>query len=408
MTSDTRELLEQQSCVPVREFTDVRRVAVLCDFLEERWPSMDLVADMVCRHLDSARGSNLRVTQFRPALRRRFARFRPFPAKLAWNADRLLNRFADYPARLRSERARFDLFHLIDHSYSQLLHCLPAGRTVVTCHDLDTFRCVLDPATEPRPRGFRVMTQRILDGFVKAAHVIAVSSTTRDAVVAHGLFPPDRITVVPNGLHPAYSGAPDETADAAAARLLPRGESTTLLLNVGSIQARKRLDVLLRVFAAIRRENPDARLIRVGGGFTAQQLELAAELKVKNAIVVLPFLEPEILAAVYRRADLLLHTAEAEGFGLPLIEAMGCGCPVVASDIPVLREVGAQAAMYCPVDAVEVWKEQVLLLLEEKRRDSAAWQFRRDLALAHAARFSWVENARRTADIYRKVLNTHE
>src|SRR4029077_4446795 len=147
-----------------------------------------------------------------------------------------------------------------------------------------------------RPRWFRDMTQRVLDGFRRAAHVIAVSAATREELLRHGLFPAERISVVPNGVHPSCSPVPDAATDAAAARLLPGGASDTIwLLNVGSTLPRKRLDVLLRVFAAIRRELPAARLVRVGG-FTAAHCRLSAELKVEDAVVTLPFLEREVLA----------------------------------------------------------------------------------------------------------------
>ena len=73
----------------------------------------------------------------------------------AFNADRLLNRFVLFPRYARRSAARFDLFHVVDHTYAQLVHALPAGRAGVYCHDLDAFRCLLDPAADPRPRWFR-------------------------------------------------------------------------------------------------------------------------------------------------------------------------------------------------------------------------------------------------------------
>ena len=102
----------------------------------------------------------------------------------------------------------------MDHSYSQLIHDLPAGRTVVTCHDLDTFVCVLEPERQPRPRWFRAMTERILNGFQKAAHVIAESEATRDEILRLGLHPPERVTVISNGVHPSCSPAARPVADA--------------------------------------------------------------------------------------------------------------------------------------------------------------------------------------------------
>ena len=93
------------------------RVLVLCDFLEEQWPSMDLVGDMLCRHLVEECGDAVRCMRLRPPLRRRFTRLPLFP-RLAWNADRLMNRFVDYPFCLRIRRADYDVFHLVDHSYA--------------------------------------------------------------------------------------------------------------------------------------------------------------------------------------------------------------------------------------------------------------------------------------------------
>jgi len=229
---------------------------------------------------------------------------------------------------------------------------------------------------------------------------------TREELLQHHLFPLERISVIPNGVHPSCSPAPDPAADAIAARLLPGDPSDRVwLLNVGSTLPRKRLDVLLRVFAAVRRTIPRALLVRAGGGFTAEQLQLATELNLQDAIVILPFLERETLAAVYRRATLLLHTAEAEGFGLPLIEAMACGCTVLASDIPVLREVGGSAATYSPLGDVDAWKDSVVRLLHEKLHDHSAPALGHRQARARASRFSWAENAARTVHIYRKVLD---
>jgi glycosyltransferase involved in cell wall biosynthesis len=382
------------------------RLALICDFVEENWPSMDLVGDMLFDHLVSEHAPELAVTKVRPSMRCRFRRISmPGAAAALENADRCVNRFVDYPFWLRRRRAQFDLFHIVDHSYSQLVHHLPPGRTIVTCHDLDTFRCLLEPESEKRPRWFRAMMQRVLDGFRLAAHIITVSSATRDDVLRHRLCPPERVSVVHNGVHPSCSPAANATADAVAARLLPNDAiGTQCLLNVGSTIRRKRIDILLRVFAAVRHELPQVRLIHAGAGMTHDQLQIARELKIENAVIELPPLTRDVLAAIYRRADLLLHTAEAEGFGLPLIEAMACGCPVIASDMPVLREVAGSAGTYCQVADVSAWKDTVIRLLDEKEQRKNAWEERRKQAIARASRFSWTETAQQTARIYTSVL----
>lgn len=388
------------------ECTRRTRVAVVCDLREENWHSMNLVADALIEGLEAGHAGQFSAARVCPPLRRRFSR-EGESAGRRFNADRLVNRLLDYPRHVARRRPEFDLFHVVDHSYAQLVHQLPAERTVVTCHDLDTFRCLLEPEAEPRSRAFRAMTRRVLDGLRKAARVTCDSAHTRDQLVSHGLLPPARVSVVHNGVSPVYKPAPDPAADEEAARLLaPRGlfEGDTLdLLHVGSTVGRKRVDVLLRVFAEVRREFPGARLVRVGGAFTGAQLRLVEELRLRDSVVVLPFLEARVLAAVYRAASLLLQPSEREGFGLPVAEALASGLPVLASDLPVLREVGGAATAYRAAGDVAAWTEAALGLLGERREDPARWEARRAEGVAHAARFSWAEYARRMVSIYREL-----
>jgi glycosyltransferase involved in cell wall biosynthesis len=381
-----------------RESTQISRlprVALICDFLEERWPSMDLFGDMLFQSFTADHASTIEAEQLRPALRRRFSKLPGVGrAGVFWNADRLLNRFHDYPAWLAKRAGRFDLFHLMDHSYSQLLLELPAERTIVTCHDLDTFKCLLEPESEPRPRWFRAMAQRSLNGFLRAAHVIAVSEFTRAKLIQHGLIPADRISVIHPGADPVFF--------AAAEPCEPRDRN--YLLHVGSTISRKRIDILLRVFARVVRDYPDLELVRVGGELTELQSRLAEELGIAGRIVPLARLTKQQLAGVYRQAAMVLQTSEAEGFGLPVIEAMACGCPVVASDIPPLREAGGAAAEYCPVGAIEAWSDTVVRLMRERETSSDAWKTRREKARRHAAGYTWTENANRTISVYERVL----
>ena len=393
------------------------RVALLADFREENWPSMDLVADMLAAHLPPLAAPSLQIQLLRPALRRRFSRPPGAPGWRtragAWTLDRLLNRFHDYPRFLRAQRASFALFHLTDHSYGQLVHALPAGRTVVTCHDLDTFRCLWEPAGGGRGRFFRAMTRRILAGLQKAAHVCCDSAATRDELLARGLVPPARASVVRLGLRPELTAPPDPAAEARVDALLadgagPGGRGVDLL-HVGSTIPRKRLDVLLEVFARVRREGqPGARLLRVGGPFTAAQQAHAGRLGLAASVRVLPFLSPAELAGVYRRAALVLVPSDAEGFGLPVIEALAAGTPVLASDLPVLREAGGEAASYAPVADVDAWAARARELLAERRDLPARWDARRQRCRRRGTQFSWDETARQTVAIYHRVLAAAE
>lgn len=394
------------ACVPAPDAARRPRVAVVCDLREEDWHSMNLVADALVGRLRAEHDASVEAERVCPPMRRLFSRGGAASSGRRFNADRLLNRFWDYPRHLRRAAVGFDLFHVVDHSYAQLVHQLPPERTVVTCHDLDTFRCLLDPKAEPRSRPFRLMTARVLEGMRKAARVTCDSAHTRDELLAHGLVPASRVAVVHNGVSHVYAPAPDREADERAERLLgPRdGGDAPEILHVGSNAPRKRIDVLLRVFERVRREFPRARLVRVGGPLNLRQQRLAEGLRLGDSLVTLPFLDERVLAAVYRRAALVLQTSEREGFGMPVVEALACGTPVLASDLAVLREVGGGAADYLAVADVEAWAESAARLLDERRREPERWAARRARGVSHAARFSWSEYARRMVAIYRTLL----
>jgi glycosyltransferase involved in cell wall biosynthesis len=376
----------------------IPRVALVCDYLEEGWPSMDLFGDMLQQRFSEEHAAAIKVEQLRPRWRAAFAAG-PLAGRsgLLRNADRLLNRFRHYPRWLNGQAGRFDLFHIVDHSYAQLALALPAGRSVVTCHDLDAFRCLLEPSFDPRPFWFQAMARRTLKGLVAAAHVISVSVATRDNLLRYGLVAPERITVIPPGVDPAYFSM-DEAVKAAG-----RSEEP-YLLHVGSTIPRKRIDLLLRIFAEVAKVFPRMRLMRVGGAFNPQQAQLAASLDLEAKIVHRPRLSKPELAAAYRDAAILLQTSDAEGFGLPVIESMATGCPVVASDIAALREAGGAPAEFCPVGEVTVWAQTVVDLLREREQAPHRWEARRAAARRHAQGFTWSKCASNTLALYQRVL----
>jgi glycosyltransferase involved in cell wall biosynthesis len=377
------------------------RVAVIADYTEEGWPSMDLVADTLVDRLRREHADTVDVTLVRPPMPHPISACLPWRGGRPFTLERIAARHRHYAA-VALALGDYDVYHIVDHTYAHLVHELPPERTLVTCHDTDAFRSVLQPDEEWRPLPFRWMSSRILDGLRSAAHVACDSEATRDALENLAGIPGERLTVVPNGADPGGSPDPDGAADFEAARLLGPRRGIELL-HVGSTIARKRLDVLLDVFATVRMGRPDVRLVRVGGPFTAGQRIHARDLGVLDAITVLPFVDRMTLMAVYRRAALALLPSEREGFGLPLVEALACGTPVVASDIPVLREVGGPMVAYCPVGDVMTWTHAIHALLEERARDEAAWDRRRRDGLERAAQFSWSRYAAQVADLYAQV-----
>jgi glycosyltransferase involved in cell wall biosynthesis len=381
------------------------RVALISDLREEQWHSMDLVSELLLLGLRDPALRAVEVTELCPRLVRRATRL-PWAGgvRRVATVDRLVNRFWDYPRWLRAQTAAFDLFHIVDHSYAHLAADLPPHRTLVMCHDLDAFEAALPGAGRRSPLA-RVMAQRLIAGIRGAARVVCGSRATRDALIEAGIVPSGRVVVVPYGVHPSCSPRPDVLADADAETLLgPVDPEVPEILHVGSVVERKRIDVLLDVFAAIRARHSRARLVRVGGPLTGAQQRRAARLGITNHIVTMPFIDRHVLAAVYRRAALVLQPSDREGFGLPVAEAMACGTPVVASLLPALCEAGGYAAVYCRVGDLHVWTDTVNGLLDERERRPEMWERRRADSLHAARRFDALAHARGMLEIYRDML----
>jgi len=369
------------------------RVGLIRDFRDEGWPSMDLCADQLLAHLEAGHGG-VAVSEFGPPFVRLASRL-PLVGRrnVAFNTDRLVNRQFILPRTIRRAANDVDFYHIVDHSYAHLVDALPAGRSGVYCHDLDAFRSVIGPEREPRPWWFRRIASRILAGLSGAAVVFCNTDHVRAQIVRHGLVDPERLVLAPLGVAPEFRPAGPEGA--APPRWLSELSGTPWVLHVGSCIPRKRIDVLLEVAAAARERLPGLRLVKVGGRWSRDDESRISRLGLGGAIVHVHGISRPELAQAYRRASALLQTSEAEGFGLPVAEALACGTRVVASDIPALREAGGPAATYAPVADVEAWTREVVEAVS--RPDAAAERAGR---LAWASKFSWPAHALTIAGAY--------
>ena len=378
------------------------KVAILADMLEEGWPSMDLAADMLLAELQRSHADRVEPRLVRPALIpvTAWRREEPPPTR-----DRVLNRYWLYRRAVRTVREWADVFHVIDHSYAHLVHGLPADRTIVTCHDIDAFvrsqRRGDDSSRLPS-----YLVRRTATGLTKAARVICPSRATASALSSLGNVSHADIAVVPNGVDEPH-GSVAELAHLGGELLGPVGRYVDIL-HVGSTIPRKRIDVLLEVFADLCRTDPRVRLVRVGGTFTDEQRGHAERLGVTARIQQLPLLSRDQLLAVYRRAAVVVSTSEREGFCLPVVEALAAGTPVVVPDMPVFREVAGTAGVFVNPDKLSEWPTAIRSLLTERERDQAAWVLRRERARTRGARFSWKTYASSMADQYVELARARE
>ena len=362
---------------------------------------MDRVADRLLATLASDHASTIEASAACPPFTPRAMRW--LSGAAAVNVDRGLNRLVDYPRHVAGLASSYDVFHVVDHSYSQLVRRLPPGRAVVTCHDLDTFRSVLAPAEDPRSPLFRAMTRHILDGLRRAAYVTCDTSAVRDEILARNLAPADRVIVTPIGVGAQFRPDADPDADRGAAELVAAPAGAVEILHVGSSAPRKHLDRVLRLCADLAPHVDRVRLVRVGGPFTTEQDRLRRDLRLDGRVSVLPPIDDRLLAAVYRRAAIAVLPSDREGFGLPIVEALACGTPVLASDLPALREVGGPAAEFCVPSDREAWARAARRLIQERSDHRDHFATRRARGVVWAGRFTWARFAAELAGVYLTV-----
>jgi glycosyltransferase involved in cell wall biosynthesis len=352
---------------------------------------MDLCAEMLLRELGPG---PVQATCLCPPYQRGpgvLVRGRP---RLARNVDRSWNRYWVYPRFLQRRTRRFHFYHVVDHSYAHLVHFLPRGFSGVYCHDLDAFRCLFEPQTERRPRWFRALARNALAGLRKAAVVFYSTALVAGELLRHGVLGQERLVHAPYGVALEFlTELPPENDLPPAARA-----SEPYLLHVGSCIPRKRVDLLLEVFAALSTTFPELRLVKVGGEWSDVHAAIVRRHRLADRIVHLRGLGRRALAALYRRAALVLLPSDAEGFGLPVIEALACGAPVLASDLPSTREAGGEAAVYAPPGDLLAWTAAAGRILRSPTQAPP-----RESRQARGRQFTWARHAATIADAYLRL-----
>jgi glycosyltransferase involved in cell wall biosynthesis len=229
--------------------------------------------------------------------------------------------------------------------------------------------------------------------------IITDSRQSKADIVQYLPVPPEKVTVIPCAANKRYRPLPAADVQPVLAR---HGIDFPYILYVGSIAARKNLPRLLEAYAQLRGWSARWRLVIVGARKwksspvyeTVQRLNLAAHVHFTG------FVEEEDLPALYNGADLFAFPSLYEGFGLPVLEAMACGTPVVTSNSSSLPEVAGEAALLVePTDVAAIAQAMRRILADEALAADL-----RARGLARAAQFSWERTARETIAVYEQVL----
>ncbi len=230
-------------------------------------------------------------------------------------------------------------------------------------------------------------------GIRKANHIIAVSQNTKDDLINYLKIPPERITVIYNGLdHSLFQPRKGRLFD------------KPYILYVGSERPRKNLNRLLEAFSKLKREFKLLKLVKVGSPgrseiFRKNTLAQIEKLGLREEVIFVDHVPENELPYYYSFASLLVYPSLYEGFGFPLLEAMACGCPVITSNTSSLPEVVGEAGiMVNPYDVDALAGAMGRVLTDQRLRSGMI-----ERGLAQAKGFSWEKTARETGEVYERV-----
>ncbi|HOZ49095.1 MAG TPA: glycosyltransferase family 1 protein [Candidatus Hydrogenedentes bacterium] len=292
----------------------------------------------------------------------------------------------------------YDVLHVIDNDYAAGVPARCAARTVVTCHDMMPF--LLHDRIEdafPRRAG-RTFYLRGLERMSACGRVVCDSQFTRRCVLEHTACLPERVEVIPLGVEPSFRPLGATRVGVFRERHSLTGKR--VVLHVGSADPYKNLEAVFRVVSSLRRALGDSvMLLKVGGRFSAAQETLMSQLGLRDAIVHATGLSEEELVTAYNAADVLLWPSRFEGFGLPVLEAMACGTPVVCSNGGSLAEVAGDAA--CVHDAED--EDRLRASCARVLEDIAFADKLREAGAAQVAAYSWERTAAAYYVVYRRV-----
>jgi glycosyltransferase involved in cell wall biosynthesis len=267
-------------------------------------------------------------------------------------------------------------------------------KTVLTVHDLTT---ILYPESHARINSFR-MNLSLLSSFKRIDKIISVSENTKQDLLRIFHISDEKIVTIPLGVDEKFQ--PKTDSDGIKKKF---GLPDLFILYIGSIEPRKNLSTLVKSFYALKKKGLKHKLVIAGpsGWKNAQLYDTITSLGLTNEIVFLGFVLDDDLPSLYSAAEVFVYPSLYEGFGLPPLEAMACGTPVVtsrASSIP--QVVDAAALVVNPLNQGEL-AEAIKRVLEE---EGLAEDLRKR-GLKRAKEFSWQDAARKTIKVYEDLAN---
>ncbi len=306
---------------------------------------------------------------------------KPYPRLQLWYQIGL-------PLRMRKDR--LDLYHDTLFLLPFLQGKIPG---VITVHDLSG---LLMPEYHEKKVS---LTSKIIPFAVrKARRIIAVSNFTRQEVEKFFPHAKGKVRVVYNGVSPEFRPAPEEEIKRVREKY---GINYPYVMYLGTIEPRKNLSTLLSAFSLLIKEFPHYLVLVGMKGWKYRGIfQALEELSIRERVIFTGFVPAADLPPLYTGADVFVYPSLYEGFGIPALEAMACGTPVVASNTSSLPEVVGEAGLLADPRSPEEIARKIRMVLRDKK-------LAEELSLRgkqRAREFSWEKTAKGTLEVYREVL----
>lgn len=289
---------------------------------------------------------------------------------------------------------RLDLLHSLHYT----MPVAYPGRTVVTFHDM-TFFLYPHHHTLPKRFFFRFFIRLSAR---KAVALIADSESTRQDTIRLVGVSPGKIFTAPLGVTQEFRQIPDKTIHQQVRQKYQLPEH--FMLFVGTIEPRKNLPILLQAYASVADQMQHHHLVVVGpkGWMVEAISRQTGQLSISDKVNFTGYVEQDDLPLIYNLADVFIYPSAYEGFGLPVLEAMACGTPVITSNVSSMPEIVGEAGVLIAPNNTHALAQAMVELINDpiaRQRLSIKGQER-------AAAFSWKRTAEKTIAVYRHVLNT--
>jgi glycosyltransferase involved in cell wall biosynthesis len=328
----------------------VNNICILTSFKEDNRKSMNIYSDNI-----SLSTENFKIFKFTP----KFISFLPHKIQLfIW-----LNKYVYYPLQIMN--LKYDLYHIIDHTYSYLIPFLPKNKVIVTVHDIIPIL-----AYNKRIPGLSYPNKPVLFNlslsFLKhTKYIITVSENTKSDILKYFKLGSSDIRVIYNGIDDEFISFSLEEKFAIRKKFNLQNNDTFNILITGSL-AYKNHDLSFKIIEKLENlTSISVQLIILKNKGTDLFVNLD-NYKLKKNIIILENLSKSRLIELYNSVDCLLFPSFYEGFGIPVIESMACGTPVVLSDIQILKEIANDCALFGESNDIYSYVKSILLLIEDK------------------------------------------